>query len=104
MSKMIKVDILKEVLKDVIPVDENGTKALEAIMENAEDFDEEAINTQIADATAKAKEEAAAEYAQKLHDTFFAPAQSGNENADQTTPKPEPEDENIPMFEDLIQK
>lgn len=74
MAKMIKIDLLREVLKDVIPVDENGTKALEAIMEKAEDFDEETVNTKIAEAQAKAKEEAQAEYAQKLHDAFFNPS------------------------------
>ena len=74
MSKMIKIDTLREVLKDIIPVDENGTKALEAITEKAEDIDEEAVNTKIAEASAKAKEEAQAEYAQKLHDAFFNPA------------------------------
>lgn len=91
MAKMIDVEVLKEALKDVIPVDEAGTKALETIMEKSVDYDEEAVNARITEAETKAKAEAQAEYAQKLHDTFFAPAKAeGSEGADQQI-KDEPE-------------
>lgn len=74
MSKVIKVDVLKEVLKDIIPVDEKGTAALEAIMEHSEDFDEDAINARITEASEKAKAEASSEYAKKVHEMFFTPS------------------------------
>lgn len=91
MTKMIKIDLLKEALKDVIPVDEKGTKALESIMSQADDFDEEAINTKITEAETKARSEAQTEYAQKLHDTFFAPKKAEETNGADQQIKNEPE-------------
>lgn len=100
MSKVIKVDVLKEILKDILPVDEKGTAAIENIMSKAEDFDEDAVTARINEATEKAKAEAASEYNQKLHDAFFKPAAETNVNdADQHVDNAPTKSEPIEIFD-----
>ena len=76
MGKKIDIEDFKEIIKEFIPVDEAGSKALEMIMEKSvdDDNDDETVNARISEAVTKAKAEAQAEYAQKLHDAFFVPS------------------------------
>lgn len=70
MAKVISIDNLKPLLKDVL-TEENEAKIIEGIMAASEDYDEEAINTRIEEASKAARDEASKEYATKLHDMFF---------------------------------
>ena len=69
MAKVIDIEALKPLIKDLIP--EDNTTVIEGIMAASVDTDEAAIQTKIDEAVATAQKEAADNYAKQLHDMFF---------------------------------
>lgn len=69
MAKMIDIEALKPLIKELIPNDD--TKVIEGIMAACVDTDETAIQSKIDEAVTAAKTEAQNSYAKQLHEMFF---------------------------------
>ena len=69
MAKVIDIEALKPLIKDLIP--EDNTTVIEGIMAACVDTDDAAVQSKIDEAVANAQKEAADTYAKQLHDMFF---------------------------------
>ena len=69
MAKVIDIEALKPLIKDLIP--EDNTTVIEGIMAACVDTDDSAVQSKIDEAVATAQKEAADTYAKQLHDMFF---------------------------------
>lgn len=69
MAKMIDIEVLKPLIKDLIP--EDNTEIIEGIMSASVDSDDDNVQSKIDEAVATAQKEAQDNYAKQLHDMFF---------------------------------
>ena len=69
MAKMVDIEALKPLLKELIPDDD--TSVIEGIMAASVDTDDAAIQLKIDEAVETAKKESADNYVKQLHEMFF---------------------------------
>lgn len=88
MAKMVDIEKLKPLLEPIL-TKENSAATIEGIMGIAVDYDDNAEKERTEAAVKAAKEEAAKEYSQKIHDMFFKGVSDdksqGQSDADQNT-------------------
>lgn len=88
MAKMVDIEKLKPLLEPLL-TEENSASTIEGILAIAQDYDEEGEKLRTEEAVKAAKDEAAKEYNQRLHDMFFKGASDGKDqgkaDADQHT-------------------
>lgn len=102
MAKVVDIEKLKPLLKNVL-TEENEAEFIESIMKITEDYDDEAVNARIEEASKSAREEASKEYATKLHDMFFGGAKE-EDNKKVIEDDSNVDDMDKPVVEDIFEE